>query len=73
MIPTLSEDTQQMRAGSAKLLTQRKTAKLMGISCETLRRWALLNEGPPRLKIGKRYYYTREIIVQWVAARVLAS
>ena len=72
MIPTLSEDTQQMRAGSAKLLTQRKTAKLMGISCETCAGHSL-NEGPPRLKIGKRYYYTREIIVQWVAARVLAS
>jgi hypothetical protein len=61
-----------MKTRSAKLLSQRKTAKLMGISCETLRRWSILNTGPPRLKIGKRYYYTREIVTQWLAARILA-
>jgi hypothetical protein len=62
-----------MATRSAKLLNQQKTARLLGVSCETLRRWALKAEGPPRIQIGKRFYYTRDIIVQWLAARALAS
>jgi DNA-binding transcriptional MerR regulator len=63
-----------MRASTlANLLNQQKAAKLMGVRPETLRRWARKNDGPPRIKIGKRYYYTRAIIVQWLAARSLAS
>jgi DNA-binding transcriptional MerR regulator len=58
---------------SPKLLNQQKTARLMGISTRTLRRWSNTHAGPPRLKIGKRYFYTREMIVQWMAARIMAS
>jgi DNA-binding transcriptional MerR regulator len=62
-----------MKKRSAKLLNQRKAADLMGVSAKTLSRWAQVNAGPPRLRIGKRYFYTREIVVQWLAARIMAS
>jgi DNA-binding transcriptional MerR regulator len=63
-----------MRASTlANLLTQKKAAELMGVSCETLRLWARKDEGPPRIRIGKRYYYTFTIILQWQKARSMAS
>jgi DNA-binding transcriptional MerR regulator len=45
----------------------------MGVHANTLRRWQLSHEGPPTLTIGKRRYYTREIIEQWIRARALSS
>lgn len=63
-----------MRASTlATLLNQQKAAELLGVNPETLRRWARKNDGPPRIRIGKRYYYTKAIITQWLTSRSMAS
>jgi hypothetical protein len=56
-----------------KLLNRTAAAEMLGISVDTLRRWALKHEGPPQIRVGKRHYYTPEIIQQWVKSMSVAS
>jgi hypothetical protein len=44
-------------AGDTKHLDQRDLARRWRISCRTLERWRLLNQGPPYLKLGGRVVY----------------
>ena len=59
--------------GRRSLLNGAKAAEILGISQDTLRRWAVDNKGPARIRVGKRYYYTAEIIRQWIKAMSVAS
>jgi len=47
-------------------------AKFLKVSRKTLYNWTRENVGPPRILIGKRYYYTAEMLTQWWEARRLA-
>ena len=51
------------------LMNQEKCAKFLGVNAETLRRWAAKNAGPPRILIGKRYYYRRDMLKTWLDSR----
>ncbi len=62
-----------MAGKDRKLLNSTAAAKVLGVNPDTLRVWANNNEGPPRIRIGKRYYYTEEIIQQWMKAMSVAS
>jgi hypothetical protein len=51
-----------------KMFTQSKAAEQIGVNRATLRRWKIENKGPPTLRIGKRHYYTAEMVQQWQRA-----
>lgn len=61
-----------MTAKSGQLLTKRAAAKLLGVSERTLRRWELGNVGPPTLAVGKRRWFARDVLRQWLKARSYA-
>lgn len=63
----------KMPRNRTTLLTRAAAARLLGIHAETLKKWEENNLAPSRLKVGKRHYYTGEIIQQWISARVLVS
>lgn len=50
------------------LLNQGKAAAKLGVHRETLRRWKQDNKGPATLRVGKRHYYSAEVIEQWERA-----
>lgn len=51
----------------SELLNQKSAAQFLGVDRWTLWKWHACGIGPPRFKIGKRYYYTRDKIRQWQA------
>jgi hypothetical protein len=42
-------------------------AKELNISYRTLARWHAMRIGPPRLTIGRKPYYRRSSVAQWIA------
>ena len=54
------------------LLNQGEAARALGCDPSTLRRWRSYHQGPQALRIGKRYYYSRQMLEQWVKALSLA-
>ncbi len=45
-----------------------RAAMFLGINEDTLRQWVRAGEGPPRTRKGKRFYYVREILKEWLKA-----
>jgi predicted DNA-binding transcriptional regulator AlpA len=43
-----------------------RAAQFLGVSRQTLRRWIYAGDGPPRVRKGKRYYYVREAMKDWL-------
>jgi excisionase family DNA binding protein len=43
-----------------------RAARFLGVSRETLRRWINQSDGPPRVRKGKRYYFCREVLKEWL-------
>ena len=60
-------------SGSMTFLNQKQVAQMLEVHRQTLLRWRSEHKGPPCLRIGKRYYYTREIIEQWKRSMSLAT
>ena len=50
-------------------LTPLECAEQLGIARRTLERWWRLREGPPRLKIGRRIFYRRDAVADWLLTR----
>jgi predicted DNA-binding transcriptional regulator AlpA len=53
----------------ADFLEQDEAAAELQVSRRTLDRWRRLGEGPPITKIGRRVYYRRMSLQQWLCAR----
>lgn len=51
---------------ASELIPQRQLAKDMNVHLKTLARWAAINYGPPRLKIGKQVFYRRSAVLKWL-------
>ena len=49
-------------------LTPAECAAELGIAARTLDRWHRLNEGPPRTYLGRRIFYRKEAVANWIAA-----
>lgn len=47
-------------------MTQPALAQELGISVDTLQRWANARTGPPRAKVGQRVFYNRESVRAWL-------
>ncbi len=53
-----------------ELLTEGETCPEVGVKCKrTLRRWRDLRQGPPHVRIGRKVYYRRGALQQWLLAR----
>ncbi len=55
------------------LLTCLACAEMLGIDRRTLYNWQQQNKGPPRIRIGKRFLYSEEMVAQWLKAMSVAS
>lgn len=51
------------------LLTEHELARLVGMSVATIRRWRLLNAGPPYLKLSHSVRYDPRALRNWLASR----
>ncbi len=53
-------------ARTPELMSACRAARFLGVSRQTLRRWIAQGDGPPRTREGKRYYYVREVLKDWL-------
>ena len=51
------------------LLNEHDVARITGLSVASIRRWRLLRQGPPFLKIGAAVRYHPEALASWLASR----
>lgn len=52
-----------------ELLAEKDAAQSIGQKPTTLRNWRALRRGPPNIKIGRKVYYRREALEQWLRSR----
>lgn len=50
----------------SEYLTPEQCAEQLGICRRTLERWHRLNEGPPRVRLGKRWLYRKSAVADWL-------
>lgn len=55
-------------ARTPELMLAGRAARFLGISRDTLKRWNRSGVGPPRTLKGKRFWYTREALKEWLKA-----
>ena len=55
-----------MAAKVPELVGLARAAQFLGVSRQVLRRWNKAGLGPPRRRIGRRYYYARVLLVEWL-------
>jgi hypothetical protein len=55
-------------ARTPEIMCAGRAARFLGVSAKTLRRWELAGDGPPRSRKGKRFYYVRQCLVDWLKA-----
>ena len=55
-----------MAAKVPELVGLARAAQFLGVSRQVLRRWNKAGLGPPRRRIGRRYYYARVLLVAWL-------
>jgi excisionase family DNA binding protein len=54
-------------ARTPQVMTQSRAAQFLGVSRETLRVWTRKGVGPPRTRMGKRYWYSLEAVREWLS------
>ncbi len=54
-------------------MTASRAASFLGVSRETMRRWNNQGNGPPRCRKGKRYYYVRQVLIEWLKCNAPGS
>src|SRR5262245_51359160 len=56
------------------LLDERQVARMIGMSVGSLRRWRLLGQGPPFLRVGRRgVRYKPEHLALWLDSRPIGG
>jgi len=51
------------------LLTEHEVARITGMSVAAIRRWRLLNSGPPYIKLNHSVRYDPRALRDWLASR----
>lgn len=51
---------------SDELLSIAQAAVAIGVSIDTLRRWAAKGSGPPHLRVGRAIKYRRVDLLTWI-------
>lgn len=52
-------------------LSEKQLAKELGVAVSTLRRWHARRIGPPRSAVGRKFYYSRQKLEEWIEAKTL--
>lgn len=50
----------------AQYLSCSETCEILHISEQTLYRWRRLREGPPATKVGRKNFYRRDAVIDWL-------
>lgn len=53
-------------ARTPELMLAGRAAQFLGVGRNTLTRWNQAGLGPPRVLKGKRYWYSREALKEWL-------
>jgi predicted site-specific integrase-resolvase len=59
-------------ARTPELMLAARAAEFLGVSRKTLTRWNSMGIGPPRARKGKRYWYSREAMKEWLKSGAAA-
>lgn len=66
----LHENTENFAKPSGGLLggwiSRADLALQLGVSEDTLRRWDALRSGPPCIRAGRKSYYRRSAVIEWL-------
>lgn len=54
---------------SDPLLTEAEYAELRGVSVRTIKRERAARRGPPYIRLGRKVFYRRAAIEQWIIAQ----
>jgi excisionase family DNA binding protein len=57
-----------MASKALQFMTATEAAAFLGVDKYTFHRWIRTKDAPPRRLIGKRYYYQREFLLDWLQA-----
>ena len=49
------------------LLTRSDLARFLNVSEKTINRWYAERKGPPRVKVGRKVFYRKEAVLEWIA------
>lgn len=53
----------------ADWISREDLAVELGLSLQTLKRWAMRREGPPWMKVGRKVLYNRDSVKEWLRSR----
>ena len=56
-----------------RLLTERQVSEITGMSLATVRRWRLLRQGPPYMKLNWAVRYRPQDLASWLASRPMGG
>ncbi|MFZ2481055.1 MAG: helix-turn-helix domain-containing protein [Propioniciclava sp.] len=59
-------------SGRHELLTTEEAANYLTVTAAVLRRWRLLGDGPPYVKLGSLVRYDRAKLDRWIDGREVA-
>ena len=59
---------QDIEVITADLMQQSEAAAELHVHLSTLRRWEAVDQGPPRIKIGRKVFYRRSSLRNWLLA-----
>lgn len=65
----MSDTAPSSTAELPDLATRQEAAAYMRVSVPTLARWAMENEGPPFVRLGRSVRYPRAGLLKWVESR----
>lgn len=54
----------------ADVLTQREVAERLGIAVRTLRQWVQDDYFPPPMRVGRKPYYSEQVVKDWIDDRI---
>jgi predicted DNA-binding transcriptional regulator AlpA len=53
----------------ANWITRPELARALGLTVDTLSRWEARRQGPPCTRIGRKTYYRRAAVQDWILAQ----
>ena len=69
----MAEDKPQPNLFNGELLTIEQIAKEFGRSTRTIARWCKRGDFAPRVKLGNRFYFKRDAVLEFFAKNATAS
>ncbi|WP_108819480.1 helix-turn-helix domain-containing protein [Pseudovibrio sp. Alg231-02] len=65
-VPTLELEQTEPKAILDGWMTRAELAKELGVCVDTLGRWQTMRIGPPCVRTGRRVFYRRTSVIEWL-------